>query len=262
MNQWPQIELVTSGFLHNNLISRFYSLFVLGFDDILFLMGLGFSLAAPIGPVNMEMIKRALQSKWGWLLGVVTGIGAMTGDFIIASVVLFVGDEYLRSLVETQIIYIILILFNIYILSYIGISALRSDIEEIKTDNSNENMPEDQELIEPTLSMQTKGLVRQYATGFVIVVTSPWSYFWWTSFGGYIINSGLPLDSITERLIVTIFFLSGILAWVLLLGLLLGISQRVASKRVLTIITKGSALIILGFAVKILYDALVTLSLL
>jgi len=232
--------------------------------DVLFLMGLGFSLAAPLGPVNMEIIKRSLQSKSGFFLGVITGIGAMTGDFLIASTVLFVGDEYLRSIVEITWVYMLLLGLNIFILSYIGISALRSptptiDEPEVLTKTSsiaNEAEPSPSESPSRSLELPTGGLIRQYFTGFVIVVTSPWSYFWWLGFGSYILNSGLPLGTLFQRLIVTIFFLSGIFIWVISFSSLLGISQRFASPRILTIITRTSALIILGFAVKILYDGL------
>ncbi|MHA2503691.1 MAG: LysE family transporter [Candidatus Kariarchaeaceae archaeon] len=211
--------------------------------DIVFLMLLGFSLAAPLGPVNVEMIKRALASRFGFILGIFTGLGAMTGDFIVAFSVLFVGDEYLREIISQLWVFIPLLIFNFAFLSYIGISALKSEETEITVEASEGG-------VAPV------AIVRQAATGFVIVVTSPWSYFWWTSFGGYIINSGLPLDSSQERLIVTFYFLGGILAWVVLFNLILGISQRMASPKVLNLITKTSALVIIGFAIYILGDGL------
>lgn len=68
------------------------------FSDFLFLAVLGFTLALPLGPVNMEMIKQGVAKKRGWILGILTGIGAMTGDFIVSMSVLFVGSEVLSSI--------------------------------------------------------------------------------------------------------------------------------------------------------------------
>ena len=62
---------------------------------------LGFSLAAPLGPVNTEMIKQITKSsfniKVAWFSSILTGIGAMTCDFIIALVALTVGGELMNN---------------------------------------------------------------------------------------------------------------------------------------------------------------------
>ena len=76
-------------------------------EDVLFLMILGFSLAAPLGPVNMEMIKQVLRSKFGYILGIFTGLGALTGDFLVASFVLFLSIEFLKDFVENFYVFII-----------------------------------------------------------------------------------------------------------------------------------------------------------
>lgn len=227
---------------------------MVSFTNILFLMGLGFSLAAPLGPVNMEMIKQSLKSKFGFLLGMITGIGAMTGDFIIASVVLFIGDEYLRNVIEITFVFILLATFNVFILGYIGISALKAEPPKREELQGKQKMLNGEEgKVENIPGVLRTG--KQYGTGFVIVVTSPWSYFWWTSFGGVLLNSGIPLSSTGERLIATVFFLAGILFWIILLTVSLGVSRKFASPKILNYITKGSALLILLFAIIITYDA-------
>lgn len=209
---------------------------------VVLIMFMGFTLAAPMGPVNAEMIKRALSSTSGWKLGAITGIGAMSGDFIIAMSVLFVGGVLLSTLLEITIIKLILFLANAFILGFIGVSALRSKVEE---DN-----------LELGDSKNNHGLVKQFMYGLLIVMTSPWSYLWWVSFGPVILESGIPLLTTIDRLQVTIIFLAGIFAWVVLFNLALKVSHSFASPRVLNWITKGSAILILIFALKILGDAL------
>ena len=93
---------------------------------VVLIMFMGFTLAAPMGPVNAEMIKRALSSTSGWKLGAITGIGAMTGDFVIAMTVLYVGGVRLSEFLDVDLIKLLLFLVNALILGFIGISALRT----------------------------------------------------------------------------------------------------------------------------------------
>ena len=215
-------------------------------EDILFLMILGFSLAAPLGPVNMEMIKQVLRSKFGYILGIFTGFGALTGDFLVASFVLFLSIEFLKDFVENFYVFIILSCINIGILLFIGINAIKNN--EIENLDSTENNLE--------LDNRLFGILKQYIIGLIIVITSPWSYFWWASFGGILINSGLPLFDIGDRLIAIFFFLTGILVWILLLTYSLRLSRKFASDKILKFIIKGSAYLIIAFAILITYETI------
>ncbi len=203
---------------------------------------LGFSLAAPLGPVNMEIIKQAFQKSKGFILGLMTGIGAMSADFVIAMTVLFIGSEVLASLIANDWIRFSLFLLNAGILSFIGISAFRSS-------------PTALEGMEGTLE-KGSSVVRQYALGFFLVSTSPWSYLWWMSFGPVVLSLDIPLATFGDRAIAALLFLSGIFAWVFLFSLLLATSNRFASERFIRLVTKGSALLILLFAIRVLIDAI------
>jgi threonine/homoserine/homoserine lactone efflux protein len=210
-------------------------------STVVLIMFMGFTLAAPLGPVNVEMLKRTLSSKTGWKLGTITGVGAMSGDFVIAMTVLFVGGVLLSALLDIMIIKLILFLVNAFILGFIGISALRSKVEEDNLELNNTD---------------NHSLPKQFMYGLLIVMTSPWSYLWWVSFGPVILESGIPLLTMIDRLQVTVIFLAGIFAWVVLFNGALKVSHSFASPRVLTWITKGSAMLIILFAIKILGDAL------
>ena len=215
-------------------------------NQALLLVVLGFSLAAPLGPVNMEMIKQALSKRKGWFFSILTGIGAMSGDFIIAFTSMTLGQEFLRAIISIFAVKIFLYGMNVFILTFIGISGLKTKIEEEKI--TQKISEEDKQANAINRS------ILQYGKGFLIVITSPWSYLWWLSFGSYLLASGIALRTIIDRLIATILFLAGILLWVLLFSGSLGFSRKIASPKVLTIITKTSASIILLFALKIAYD--------
>ncbi|OLS25005.1 MAG: hypothetical protein HeimC2_20600 [Candidatus Heimdallarchaeota archaeon LC_2] len=217
-------------------------------SNLLFLASLGFSLALPLGPVNMEMIKQGIAKKKGWVLGMITGIGAMTGDFIVSMSVLFVGSEVLSSILENKIIAAVLFFGNAGLLGYIGLSALKS-----KTDTT-KFLDEDKMLGSEQITFKQNR--KQYGLGFVIVVTSPWSYLWWISFGPVILGSDIPIETFSDRFFVTLMFLVGIFVWVLLINISLLISQEVASDKMLDNITKVSAGVILLFALSIFIDGM------
>lgn len=217
-------------------------------SDFLFLAVLGFSLALPLGPVNMEMIKQGVAHKKGWILGMLTGIGAMTGDFIISMSVLFIGSEVLSSILEIKILAATLFFGNAAFLGYIGFSALKSSADTSNLVDNDLNDPTSGNI---TLSTVTK----QFSFGFIIVVTSPWSYLWWASFGPVILESDIAIDTFADRFAVTLMFLVGILVWIFLINIALLISHEVASENMLNNITKVSAIVILLFATSILVDA-------
>lgn len=236
--------------------AKLYNNFLKHMDivTIITLAGLGFSLAAPLGPVNAEMIKNSFSGKNGWKYGFTTGIGAMTGDFVVAMSALFVGAEILAIYLEITWVIVSLLSANVLILGYIGIKSLNIEI-----DSSDENL-------DPTQSKDVKKSInkpsffKQYRLGFVIVLTSPWSYGWWASFGPVMLSSGIILDTFGSRLEATIFFLSGIFLWVFLFNGLLKISHQFASPKFLKRVTQASALVLILFALKIISDIICILS--
>ena len=205
---------------------------------------LGFTLAVPLGPVNIEIMKsvlnKSLPEKYNWLGAVLTGVGAMTADFVIAFSALTIGGEVLRNFFSNPFIRLALFTFNVLILGYLGFSALLSP-------------PLDHALQDEANSMQIRSfglrLSQQYLTGLSMVVTSPLTYLWWISIGTLILFSDLgSTPDLSVRLVVVIMFLSGILVWILLFTTLLSLVGRLPNPKLFLWITRGTALILLYFA--------------
>lgn len=226
------------------------------FSFWLFLFILGLSLALPLGPVNVEIIKQALfehSHKTGFLLAMFTGLGAMCGDFLIAFSVLTIGSSVLVSIINDYAIKSILFGFNVFLLGYLGITTFRKSF--------NTTQPIDDE-IEFTPEKNILGRIRsRLLTGFAIVVSSPWSYLWWASFGSYIIFSNFNSFELVPRLVIILCFLSGVFIWVLSFPSLLTLSKRFANDTFLNIITKLSSLILLVYAGNFLFETLTYLRL-
>lgn len=137
-------------------------------------------------------------------------------------------------------------------LGYIGYNGLKSSVDSLNvTEDEQEN---------PTLgSITFSAVAKQYGLGFVLVVTSPWSYLWWASFGPVILESDIAIGTFIDRFFVTLMFLVGIFVWVLIINISILISHEFASDEMLNNITKISAMVILLFAASILVDAIAIL---
>ena len=218
-----------------------------------FLFLLGLSLAVPLGPVNVEIIKQATfekSHKKGFLLAIFTGLGASSGDFIIAFTVLTLGATLLTAIINDYAIKTILFAFNVLLLGFLGITTLKKpvlDTEELLHDENPEKKSNEFLL----------RISKRFITGLAIVVSSPWSYLWWASFGSYILfgNTFNSFD-VVSRLFIILCFLTGIWFWVISFSTLLTLSKKFANDKFLTIIKNISALILLVYAVTFAFDTL------
>jgi threonine/homoserine/homoserine lactone efflux protein len=223
----------------------------------LLLATLGFSLAAPLGPVNIAMMKNAININYSKLihrlgLSTITGVGAMTGDFIIAFSVLTLGGVVIETWFLNPVMKTLLFSVNVFILVYIAYGSLKTSSKKI------EKSLEDETFDLENGNEYVRKLGKQYGTGIVLVVTSPWSYLWWASFGTVILFG--DLQTITFDLIgrigIVFLFLSGIFLWVLLFSGSLSLLGKIPKPSILNAIVKGSAGLLLVFAVLIGIDAL------
>ncbi|OLS24179.1 MAG: hypothetical protein HeimC3_20780 [Candidatus Heimdallarchaeota archaeon LC_3] len=217
---------------------------------------LGFSLAAPLGPVNIAMMKSALNTNFSKFisrlsLSLITGFGAMTGDFIIAFSALTLGGAVIETWFLNPGMKTLLFSLNVFILVYIAYGSLKTSSKKISKSLSEEN------LISDNGNDFTKKLGKQYGTGFVLVVTSPWSYLWWASFGTVILFGDFQIITvdIIGRIGIVFLFLSGIFTWVLIYSVTLSLIGKIPKPGVLNAIIKGSAGLLLVFALIIGIDA-------
>ena len=221
----------------------------------------GLVLAVPLGPVNLQIIRNAINrtlsatrpSLAAWSLAVLTGIGAMTGDFLVAFSAISLGNELIKAFVDNPAAKTILLAANVCILSFLGLSALRIKNSVITDALGNGKLMNVRNARRGIFARYSS----QYGAGFLTVVTSPWSYLFWASFGSYIIiQFGSSSQSIEGRLAVVLMFLSGVALWVGCFSTTLAIIGKISSPRMLVWITKGSALFLLVITLPIAVEAL------
>ena len=200
-------------------------------------IGLGLAIAAPIGPVNIEIIRRGLRG--GFLPALMVGCGSTAADLLyVALVYLGVAPLAQRPLFRIPL--------NGAAAVVLGMLAW----ECYREARGRVSLPRPEEI-------RAAGSGRAaLASGFLITLTNPMTIvFYFSLFGGAVARlHDAPRG--THFLYVGSVIL-GCLIWSLLLAALLGWGKRKVGVRALQVITAVSALALAYFAVRFLLDGVI-----
>jgi threonine/homoserine/homoserine lactone efflux protein len=186
---------------------------------------IGFSIAAPVGPIGILCIQRTLAG--GNVQGLVTGLGAATADAIYGFIAAF-GLTFISNFLVEQSIWIRLIggLF----LCYLGIKAFLSK-------------PQGQ-----VLSVANRNTISSYGTTFFLTLTNPMTILF---FAGVFAGLGMVSKSIQYTsaglMVIGVFIGSG--AWWLILSSATSILRNKINASKLAWVNKISGFVILAFGV-------------
>lgn len=189
---------------------------------------LGFSIAAPVGPIGILCIKKTLSQ--GRAYGFIAGLGAATADAIYGCIAAF-GLTIISTFLLRQSNWINLIgaVFLLY-LAYITFRAPVSN--SIEANHARNNY------------------LKTFGTTLFLTLTNPLTII---SFIGIFagMNIGGPVLGSSVYLVFGVFI--GSAAWWLLLSFFVGFFRRMISLRTMKLINMLSSLILLGFGIYSLY---------
>jgi threonine/homoserine/homoserine lactone efflux protein len=192
------------------------SLFIKGFI-------IGFSIAAPVGPIGILCIQRTLSG--GNLQGLVTGLGAATADALYGFIAAF-GLTFISNFLVDQSIWFRLIggLF----LCYLGVRAFLKKPQE------------------QTVSVANSTNLSAYGTTFFLTLTNPMTILF---FAGIFAGLGVVSQSIhyASAGLMVIGVFTGSAAWWLLLSGATGIFRNKINESKLALVNKISGFVILAF---------------
>ncbi len=196
-------------------------------DYSLFLRGLiiGFSIAAPVGPIGVLCIRRTLAN--GRLSGLATGLGAATADGMYGCVAGF-GLTFISGILINQQMW--LRLFGGLFLCYLGIKTLLSQ-------------PAGQEA-----KAGGTGLLGSYASTFLLTVTNPMTIL---SFAAIFTGLGLvnTSGSYTSALILVLGVFLGSGTWWFLLSGGVGLFRDKFNTQAMFWVNRISGIVITVFGV-------------
>jgi len=189
---------------------------------------IGFSIAAPVGPIGVLCIRRTLAE--GRLHGLISGLGAATADAIYGCIAAF-GLTFISDLLVQQQLW--LRLFGGVFMCLLGAKTLFAKPSE------------------KSAQEKTPGLLGAYGSTFFLTLTNPMTIL---SFAAIFVGIGLGsavADYGSAALLVFSVFTGSALWWLILSGTV-GLLRKKVRLSVLKWINRVSGAIITGFGVLIL----------
>ena len=202
---------------------------------------LGWSVAWPPGPVNAEMIRRALLPRgegggfWAaWQLG----LGACTGDFIWALGVAAGAGALLAS----PRLHLALGVISFLLLLFLAFNFTRGAWQVAHAHRA---------VIDRPLRRSSPG--RGYFLGLILALTSPWNIgFWFAVVGGQ--GAAQEHATFLGSLTLAAAVVSGALAWTIVLCTALKLGARIFARPAWQVGTQAvSALVMLFFAARLVW---------
>jgi threonine/homoserine/homoserine lactone efflux protein len=186
---------------------------------------LGFSIAAPVGPIGLLCIRRSLAD--GRVVGLLTGLGAATADAVYGGIAAFGLTAVSGMLVAYRTW---LGLLGGVFLCYLGVRTMVSSAPAESRD-----------------SAQTSGLASACASTFVLTLTNPMTILSFVAvFAGIGLVSGSGSGS-AAMLVAGVF--AGSAAWWLLLSTGTSMLRTAIGPRVMTIVNQVSGTLIVAFGI-------------
>ncbi|MGJ7909470.1 LysE family transporter [Neobacillus sp. LXY-1] len=186
---------------------------------------LGFTLAAPIGPVNSARLDKGIKN--GFLHAWIVGVGSMIADGIFMLMVYLGMVQFLG----VPIVQIFLWLSGGFILIYSGIESIK---------NANK--------ISLTYTRAKDSLLKCFFTGFILSISSPLSILFWLGIYGSVLAKTAQTNGTESLLIYSSMIFLGLTFWdIFVAALTTGFRKLLNLKTLITIsIVSGASLIAFG----------------
>lgn len=183
---------------------------------------LGFSIAAPVGPIGVLCIRRTLAN--GRLTGFLSGLGAATADMLYGAVAAF----GLSAIME------LLLGFQFWLRAIGGLFLLYLGLRTFLAQPASESAPS-----------RGQGMLGAYLSTFLLTVTNPMTIL---AFLG-MFSAILPADSSSSPLFLVLGVFLGSAFWWLTLSGLVGLAREGFTPEWMRWVNRLSGAIIIGFAV-------------
>ncbi|MDQ6597615.1 amino acid transporter [Bacillus salipaludis] len=186
---------------------------------------LGFTLAAPIGPVNSARLDKGIKN--GFWHAWIVGVGSMIADGIFMLLVYLGMVQFLGI----PIVQIFVWLFGGFILIYSG-------LEGIKNSNT----------ITLDYTRNKESLLKCFLTGFIMSITSPLSILFWLGIYGSVLAKTVQTNGTESLLIYSSMIFLGLTLWdVFVAALTSGFRKMLNVKSLIAVsIVSGVSLVVFG----------------
>lgn len=197
-------------------------------------MIIGFSIAAPVGPIGVLCIRRTLAEGRGY--GLASGLGAASADASFGMIAAL-GLTLVANFLAAQEVWLRLIGGG-YLL-YLGVKTFRSKPAERSAE------------------AKGRGLIGAYTSTLFLTLTNPLTIFAFAAiFAG--VGAGVGSGGVIGAILVVVGVFAGSSAWWLILVTLTSVFRSRFNSTGLQWVNRLSGIVIVGFAVAILYSLIST----
>ena len=200
---------------------------------------LGLTLAAPIGTVNLEIIKRGLNS--GFQQAFLTGAGAMCADTTYL-ILIFFG---LTSFLNFAFMKIFLGIAGSFILIYLGFMSTRDFFFSANQHKKSNQEPANRRLFNSS-----------FVTGYVLAISSPMTIVWWTGVFGALLAAQTIIHTNISAFFSCLSILLGCFLWVFFLAASLHWGNKIINEKITRRISLFAGIFLIGFGIYFLYRAI------
>ncbi|MFY0759278.1 LysE family transporter [Metabacillus dongyingensis] len=191
---------------------------------------LGISLAAPIGPIKLEMIKRGIMG--GFWPAMLVGIGAITVDMLLMFGIFLGLVTFLQSTLFSAIFSAV----GCFLLARLGINSILRSL-------SSEKMIKKED--------EKNSSAGSYWTGFLIALGDPFIFVFWLGVYGTALTSLGPHHTVFYLLIYSLLIIGGVTLWNLNIAITVHFIRDFIQDKMLKAVTFIAGIILLGFSIKL-----------
>ncbi len=200
---------------------------------------LGISLAAPIGPVNAEMIKRGLSTGfWG-------SFNVRLGGAIANIILLLLAYFGLGSIIKYPKVIFTISTIGVIALTYLGVKNILKAISKQPLNISLNNSSNNNKQVTSQYSIKNGLLV-----GFSLSFASPIGLMFWLSTFATSMQQNSPNVFNLNDLFINLFIILGVLIWGFFISMILHFFSKIINEKKLKIVTLLSGIILIYFGIK------------
>jgi len=194
---------------------------------------LGFTLAAPIGPVNAAQLEKGI--KHGFLHAWLIGLGAMVADAIFMLLIYFGLAHFLATPFAKTFLW----LFGGFILIYTGIESFKiNDALSLSDTRSSESH------------------TKSFYSGFLMTFSNPVSILFWLGIYGSILATTAQRYDTLELLVYSSGIFIGLMLWDITMASISSIFKRFLRVGALVLISRAAGVCLLGFGIYFEWQAI------
>ncbi|ARI75838.1 LysE family translocator [Halobacillus mangrovi] len=200
---------------------------------------LGLSIAAPVGPINIEIIKRGLA--FGFWPALFVGLGGMSSDLLLMGA-MFLG---IATLLSWTWVKVSLMLVGCIVLIQTGWTSLRSTHIDQSGKHSLERG-------DRTSNVRRSSFIR----GFLIAGTNPMNLLFWIGIYGSVLSGAFQEENLFHSFLISSLVFIGIGLWNVNLAFTIHFGRLLANPSLLKWVHGMASLVLIGFGIQFGYKGI------